>query len=77
MATGARQTRRALAVHATHDVHRVGYAGIELQRRVAGNVAILATRALEDFLNSIERLQGFPVFGEELCRIDEQADQQD
>jgi hypothetical protein len=42
----------------------MGHARIELQRRIPGNVAILATRALKDFLYGLERLQGFPVLGE-------------
>lgn len=69
------QPGRALAVHATHDIHRMGHAGIELQRRIPGNVAVLATGALEDFLHGVERLQGLSVIGEHVRRIGDETDQ--
>ncbi|MNY29725.1 hypothetical protein D3C86_1637840 [compost metagenome] len=63
VAAGAGQTGRPFAVHPAHHAHRVGRSGIELQRRIARNVAVLATGALEDLSHRVECFQGLFVIG--------------
>lgn len=75
VAGSAGQTRRTLAVHAPHDVHCVSNPGVELQRRIAGDMAVLAARALKDLLHGIERLDGLLIISEQVLGVADQADQ--
>lgn len=55
VAVGAGKPGSAMTVGAVHDLHLVRQPGVELQRRVAGDVAVLAARMLQHLLYRGER----------------------
>ncbi|MNL65749.1 hypothetical protein D3C87_1901290 [compost metagenome] len=59
---GARQTHRTLAVRTTHHIHPMAQPGIELQGCIAGDMAVLAARALKHFLHRGKGVQRRLVF---------------
>ena len=59
MARRAGKARRALPIRPTNDLLRVAQPGVELERNLSGNVAILTARMLQNGAHNLEGGQPF------------------